>query len=572
MEFLKCESKFLPMKTKMLCIIQISLCIVLCNSKIQGQLRLTESQADQIFSQWNKSDIPGVSIAVVSNGKIIFRKGYGLSSLEYNIPSGPATVYQAASVSKQVTAFAVLLLESRGKLSLDDNLFKYIPEMPDYAKAITLKHLLYHTSGLRDYWELLSAAGWRYDDVITAGQVLDLICRQKGLTSRPGYEEVYTNTGYMLLAEVVSRTSGMSFADFARENIFRPLKMNHTVVLDDNEYVVKNAACSYHFTNGAYEKSLINNNVTGSTNLFTTVEDMALWALNLETPVIGTPEMIHKMTTSGTLDNGDPISYAMGLDTGPYRGLELAGHMGAEAGYRSFFGTFPDHKLTIIVFSNSAEAEPASLGLKVADLLLKDKFPPEETPGVPVDANVARIPDEYVGNTAVLSSFAGQYELRPGYIITITSEDGKLFAEGHEVPKSRLVRMSEREFTLPIMRAKLTFGGDDQSSVNKILLDLNGQQMIAPKMKDFDPSSVIADEFTGDFYSPELRTVYTFATKDKQLVVKQLRMEDLMMNATAGDQFSNGRTRLEFVRGNDKKITGFMFSSGRIRNIWFGKI
>jgi hypothetical protein len=123
-----------------------------------------------------------------------------------------------------------------------------------------------------------------------------------------------------------------------------------------------------------------------------------------------------------------------------------------------------------------------------------------------------------------------------------------------------------------MMRAKLTFAGDDATSVNKILLDLNGQQMIAPKMKDFDPSSVTADEFTGDFYSPELRTVYTFITKERQLVVKQLRMDDVVMNATAGDQFSYGKTRVEFVRGNDKKITGFMFSSGRIRNIWFGKI
>lgn len=559
------------MKTRVLCILQILL-MALCTPKVQSQSRLTESQADQIFSQWNKNDIPGVSLAVVSNGKVIFSKGYGLSNLEYNIPSVSSTVYQVASVSKQVTAFAVLLLESRGKLSLNDNLAKFIPEMPEYAKSITLKHLLYHTSGLRDYWELLSSAGWRYDDVITADQVLDLICRQKGLTSRPGYEEIYTNTGYALLAEVVSRVSGMSFAEFARENIFKPLKMNHTAVLDNNEAIVKNVACSYHLSDGVYKKSLLNNNVTGSTNLFTTVDDMSLWALNLEKPVVGSPEMIHKMTRRGTLDSGDSTNYAMGLDTGPYRGVMLVGHQGAEAGYRSFFAMFPAHKLTLIVFSNNAEADPAALGLEVADLVLKDKFPPEDISQITAKPATAQAQPDFAGNKNLLALCAGRYELRPGYVINITSEDEGLYAEAHEVPKSRLVRTSEKEFTLPMMRAKLTFAGDDPASVSRMLVELNGQQMVAPKLKPFEPSSVSTDELTGDFYSHELRTIYTFVTKDKQLVVKQLRMEDVKLQATAPDQFSIDKRRVEFVRGADNKITGFMFSSGRIRNIWFQKI
>lgn len=559
------------MKTKITCIMQIIILMALCSLKVQSQSRFTETQADQIFSQWNKADIPGVSISVVSDGKIIFRKGYGLSNLEYNVPSGPSTAYQVASVSKQVTAFAVLLLESKGKLSLNDNLSKYIPEMPDYAKSITLKHLLYHTGGLRDYWEVLSASGWRYDDVITRDQVLDLICRQKGLTSRPGYEEVYTNSGYMLLAEVVSRVSGMSFAAFASQNIFKPLKMNHTVVLDDNRSVVKNAACSYHLSDGGYKKSLVNNNVTGSTNLYTTVEDMGLWALNFTRPVIGNPQIMKKMTTRGTLDNGDSISYAMGLNTGPYRGLMLIGHVGAEAGYRSFFGMFPAQNLSITVLSNNAEADPTSLGLKVADLLLKDKFPPEDVSDGPAKP-VAQSQGEYAGDKSVLALCAGSYELRPGYIISITSEAEGLFAEGHEVPKSRLVRISEKEFSLPMMRAKLTFAGDDGTSVNKILLDLNGQQMVAPKLKEFDPSSVSTDEFTGDFYSPEFRSVWTFQTKEKQLVAKQLRMDEIVLKASGPDQFSIDKRRVEFVRGADKKVTGFMFSAGRIKNVWFSKI
>jgi len=560
------------MKTLKMLIVQFIFFFVLCISAVQGQSGITEIQADQIFSQWNKANIPGVSISVVNNGKIIFKKGYGLSNLEYNIPSAPSTVYNVASVSKQVTAFAVLLLESQGKLSLNDNLSKYIPEMPDYAKSITLKHLIYHTSGLRDYWELLSGAGWRYDDVITNDQVFELICSQKGLTSRPGYDEIYTNTGYVLLAEVVSRISGMSFAGFARENIFKPLKMNHTVILDDNENIVKNAAYSYHLTDGVYKKSLLNNNITGSTNLFTTVEDMGLWAINFEKPIVGSRELIRRMITRGTLDSGDSTNYATGLHTGPYRGTMLVGHTGAEAGFRSFYGMFPANKLTIIVFSNNAEADPTSLGLKVADILLKDKFPPEVVASVPAKPAVAQDPAEYSDNKSILALCAGRYELRPGYIITITSEEQGLFAEGHEVPKSRLVRISEKEFSLPMMNAKLTFSGDGGQSIDKLLVDLNGQQMVAPKLKEFDPSSVSADEFTGDFYSSELRTVYTFVTKEKQLVVHQIRKDDVLLKATAPDQFTVNKRRVEFVRGADKKITGFMFTSGRISNVWFGKI
>jgi hypothetical protein len=349
--------------------------------------------------------------------------------------------------------------------------------------------------------------------------------------------------------------------------------MNHTCIKDDNEDVVMNAACSYHLTDGIYKKSLINNNITGSTNLYTTVEDMSLWALNFQKPAVGSPEMIRKMMTRGRLDNGDTTNYAMGLDTGPYRGLMLIGHRGAEAGYRSFYGMFPGQNLAIIVFSNNAGADPASLGLKIADLLLKDIFPPEPSSDISAKpAAITSVPGEYKGNDSVLALFAGRYELRPGLIVTITSEEGGLYAEAHEVPKSRLVRMSEKEFTLPMMRAKLTFAGGDEISINKILLDMNGQQMVAPKLKDFDPASVTTPEFTGDFYSPELNTVYTLVTKEGQLIVKFQRMADVLMKPTAPDQFTIDKRRVEFVRDNDRKITGFMFSSGRINNIWFGKI
>jgi CubicO group peptidase (beta-lactamase class C family) len=566
---LKKHRIFIKMKTKILFSL-IMMLTLMFGTIVPGQ-KAAGTQINEIFSQWNKP-VPGLSVSVVSDGKVIFSKGYGLANLEYNIAAGPSTLYQVASVSKQVTAMSVLILENKGKLSLNDNLSKYFPEMPDYARGITLKHLIYHTSGLRDYWEVLEAAGWRYDDVITRDQVLEMVYRQKGLTSRPGYEEIYTNTGYMLLAEVVSKVSGMPFAEFVHENIFKPLKMNHSYILDDNEEIIKNAACSYHQADGMYKKSLLNNNVIGSTNLYTTVEDMSLWTLNLMKPVVGNNDMIKRMLTRGTLDNGDSTNYAMGLDTGPYKGLMLIGHRGAEAGYRSFFGMFPAQKLTIIVFSNSAEADPTALGLKVADLVLKDKFPPEQSAVTPKIEAGTQQKAEYSGNKSVLALFAGQYELRPGYIISVTCEEDGLYVEAHEVPKSRLERVSEKEFTLPLMNAKLTFSGNPDGSASNINLDLNGQQIIAPRLRDFDPATVNIGEYTGTFYSPELRTVYTFVPKDKELAVQHQRMADISFKPTSMEQFSIGKRRLDFVRDSDGKITGFMYSSGRIKNIWFMRV
>ncbi len=551
----------------------LALSILLPAAAATGQTSASEKQIDQIFSQWNNRTTPGASVAVIQNGSIVFKKGYGSANLEYNIPVNPSTVFQIASVSKQVTAFAVLLLESRGKLSLDDDVRKFIPEMPDFGKVITLRHLLFHTSGLREYWELLSMAGWRYDDVITREQVLKLIYRQKGLNFVPGSEHVYTNTGYLILAEVVSRVSGETFATFTRDNIFKPLKMNSTLFMDDREMIVPNLAQSYYLSADGYKKSLLNHSNTGSTNLLTSVEDMSKWIKNFEKPVIGDIRLIQKMDERGTLVTGDTIAYAPGQEVGPYKGLTLIGHRGAEAGYRSFLGRFPEQHFSIMVFSNNASIDPTDAGLKIADIYLKNNFVVEksETKATPVQPAVK----EYSGDISVLKKCVGEYELRPGYIISITSENNRLFAEGHEVPKSQLIRTSESEFLLPLMRASLTFAGDNESGINKLIVVLNGQQMVAPKIKAFDTTTVNPDEYTGDFYSPELGTVYAFASSDKQLVAKHSRLDDFPLTAVNRDQFSSDKrfcTRIEFIRNENNVITGCMITGGRVRNIHFEKI
>lgn len=551
----------------------VIICFVLIQAKIAlCQQPISMKQVDRIFADLNKTATPGASIAIVQNGKTVFKKGYGMASLEFNIPVNYSTVFQVASVSKQVTAFAVLLLENSGKLSLNDDVRKYLPEFPDYGRTITIKNLLFHTSGLRDYWDLLSMAGWRYDDVITKNQLLSMIYRQKGLNSMPGYEYIYSNTGYVILAEIVSKISGMSFSDFTHENIFKPLKMNNTLFLDDNEKVVRNFAESYNLSSGTYKKSRLNHSNTGSTNLLTTVEDMALWAANFEDPVVGSRDLIREMDTPGTLYSGDSLSYAMGQETGIYKGLRLIGHRGAECGYRSMIVRFPSQHLSIIIFANNGSVDPTALGLAVADIILKDKYVSDlqqiSLPALPTQ-------DEYTGEKEILKSYSGNYELRPGFIIYITLEDGNLFAEAHELPKSQLIRISHSEFTLPAVNAKLTFSDTGTADKNNLIVDLNGQQMTAIKIKEYDTSSANPDDFMGDFYSPELGTIYTFTSGGGQLFVTHPRIDEFSLIPTGPDQFSSDKSffnRVEFLRDSEKNVTGCMISAGRIRNINLIKI
>lgn len=531
-----------------------------------------EQQIDQIFAEWNKPQTPGASVAIVKDGRIIFKKGYGSANLEYDISNKPSTIFEIASVSKQFTAFDILLLENQGKLSLDDDVRKFIPELPVFGNAITLKHLLYHTSGIRDEIDLLCMAGWRFDDVITHEQIVNLACRQKGLNFTPGNEYRYTNTGYTLLAEVVSRVSGQSFADFTRDHIFKPLGMTSTLVYEDHEKIVRNRAYSYYSDSSGYKKNVLSSENVGSSSLLTTVEDLSLWAINFENPRVGSKNLIQKMNERGILNYGDTLSYALGQDVNHFQGLTIIHHAGAVAGYRSLLVRFPEQHFSVILLSNNASFDSQGTAIKIAEVYLKDKFiaeTPEETAPAPSGDQ------EYTGDPALISNFAGKYELRPEFIISVTYENEKLYIEAHEVPKTRLFQVSPAEFTLPEMNAILTFESDNTGEVNQIRIVLNGQQMAAQKMKTFDATTVNPVDYNGTFFSPELGTVYTFFAKNGQLIASHARLSDFVLTAVKPDQFSSDNRflkRIEFTRDDKNKVIGCVASGGRISNIKFEKI
>ena len=539
--------------------------------KLEPRGTTPEKLIDQLFTAWNSIESPGAAVAVEKDGKVIYKKGFGSAELEYNIPITPRTVFHIASVSKQFTCFSILLLEKQGKLSINDDIRKYLPEVPDFGKVITLNHLMHHMSGLRDQWELLAMAGWRLDDIITKDQILRIVSRQKELNFNPGDEYLYCNTGFTLLAEVVARVSGQTFPEFTRTHIFEPLKMTNTLFYDDCEKIVKNRAYSFYADSTGYKKSILNYSNAGATSLFTTAEDLCQWSRNFENPVVGDKDIINKMNLRGILNKGDTITYAMGQDIGIYKGLKIISHGGADAGYRSYFVRFPDQKFSVNVLSNLASFDPGGMAFQIADIYLKDKEvvtgPKKEETGSIVADEIKEVKIDH----DVLVSYCGQYEWQPGVLVTISIENDILFVSAPELPKTPLMAVTTTEFDVKAVPARVTFMLDS-GKVSKMKVKLEGGERIAMRMPDFDSTKINLSEYSGDFYSEELSTTYTMVVASGKLIARHFRTGDVMLTLTKPDQFSGNKWyfgRVVFTRDSNNKITGFNVSGGRVRNLHF---
>lgn len=368
---------------------------------------------------------PGVAIAVQHDGKLIYSKGFGYADLEQNSKITPTTIFHIASVSKQFTAFAIAMLADQGKLSLDDDIRKYLPEMHDFGTPITIRQLGHHTSGLRDQWSLLMMAGWRLDDVITYNHILKLVRKQTELNFKPGDEHLYSNTGFTLMAEIVHRVTKEPFSDWCKKNIFDPLGMKNTLFYDDHERVVENRAYSYHRGSVDYRKSVLSYANAGATSLFTTVEDLSLWAVNFEKMTVGNKNVMDMMEHRFVLNNGDTIDYAYGQVVRKYKGLNSMSHGGADAGYRSFFIRFPDQHYSISVFSNNASFPVGDLAFQLADLYLEKEFRPEpEKQNPPPNNNQANDPP-FDPKTVNLGEYTGTFyspELETTYELVVAND------------------------------------------------------------------------------------------------------------------------------------------------------
>ncbi len=385
------------------------------------------AKVDQVFAQWDKTISPGCALGIIEDGEMTYKRGYGMANLDYGIPISTSSVFYIGSVSKQFAAASVALLAAQDKLSLDDDIRQYLPEIPDYGTPINIRHLIHHVSGLRDFWTLVALAGLPTDNVYTDEDVLEFASRQKGLNFTPGEEYLYSNTNYLLLAMIVKRVSGQSLREYADANLFVPLGMDQTLFNDDHTRIVKNRVSGYApREGGGFALSMVNNDLVGQGGLWTTVEDLAHWDQNFYLADVGGSAFIEQLLTRGALTNGEELDYAFGLNVTEYEGKRMVTHGGAMGGYRAALTRFPDDRFSVALLCNLSTTNPSRLALRIADLYLFGKDPSDGSPPSPTTNAGDGVTEEQENPFALTeeerSTYAGDYfsdELRTTYRIAV---------------------------------------------------------------------------------------------------------------------------------------------------------
>jgi len=528
-------------------------------------------EVDKLFSNWAKNDSPGCAIAVVKDHEIVYNQGYGLANLEYGVPNTPDTIFHIASVSKHFTCMAVLLLEAQGKLSIEDDYRKYLPEMPDFGTLITVRHLMHHTNGIRDQWELLMHSGWRMDDVITTEDIRKLLEKQTDLNFPPGEQYLYSNSGFTLLALIVERVSGISLREFCQEHIFKPLNMNSTHFHDDHTMLVKNRSYSYSPDgSGGFKNAVLSYATVGATSLFTTVNDLAKWDANFYNPTVGDRALIDKLLTTTLLTTGKENKYALGLMIGTYRGLDIVEHSGGDAGFRTHYLRFPDQRFSVIIFCNLGTMNPGQLTRRVADLYLADQFTkPADIPAEPISLSIEEL-QQYAGT---------YYDSITQVAYTLELKDGKLQLALDK--PFEFVPLPDHKFQ---MKASPLYVIQFKETQDRLM----GRMILQPDSaaNSFDrvvpePDQVRnAEEFAGTYYSPELDVEYRIILKEGKPFVERRKYGITPLKHAFGDSFINDQSartgapftiNFHFKRDDSGKISGFELASGRIRSLKFIK-
>lgn len=400
----------------------------------------TNPEVDAIFSEWDTAESPGCALAVVKDGEIIYSRGYGIADLEHNIPIEPSTVFYTGSVSKQFVTMAILLIEEQGKLNLDDDIRKHFTDFPDYGYPITIRNLIHHTSGIRDYLTLWGLAGRDYLDHINKYEVYEMIKRQKELNFVPGDRYLYSNSCYFMLSELVEMVTGETLSEFASKNILEPLGMTNSHFHDDYMHLIPNRAFSYFKNDNGYSNVIMRFDQVGSGGLYSTVEDLYLWDQNFYNNKLGkgTPQLIEKMHEEGVLNNGESAGYAFALVNGEYRGLRTVSHSGALAGYRSVITRFPDENFSVIILANIPSVNPPRRANEVAEAYLGDKMDPiVEDQSSGSSNGEAQSEEDYSAIDVNEGDFVGRYyseELDVDYYIS-EREDGMYFSIGYQEPQ-----------------------------------------------------------------------------------------------------------------------------------------
>ncbi len=526
------------------------------------------AKVDKVFAQFDKPDSPGCALAVIKDSQIIYNRGYGMADLDHDIAIKPDTPFHVASVSKQFTAFSILMLAQQGKLSLDDKVQKYITELREFDQPITIRHLLHHTSGLRDQWNLLIMSGTRLgEDVVKDEDILDLVSRMKELNFKPGDQHLYCNTGYTLLAYIVKRVSGQSLREFAEANIFKPLGMTRTFFRDDHAVISKHQAFGYGpGPNGSFKLSVPNYDTVGASSLMTTVEDLAKWDQNFYDKKVGGDWVIEQMHIRGVLNDGEQISYARGLAVGTYKGLKLVEHSGGDAGYRSHLMRFPDQRFSVACLCNYGGTNPSFSARQIADVYLAKEF---ATP--PPKPATTSTPAITLSESELNAKVGAYWDAKLEEVGRISLKDGKLQLS---VPGANVVLIPRdaNHFRAEGAPIEIVFASTAQGFPSTMTLNIEGRSP-STYTATLPADTSKLSEYEGAYYSEEIDSTYRITVNDGKLVVTRKKAGPIPLTPAFRDAFSSlsilGTFR--FTRDAQHRVNGFRLSAGRIRNFRFVK-
>lgn len=553
-----------------------------------AQTRTITEKVDDLFAEWNKEDAPGCVIAVVKSGKVIYTQNYGMANLEHDIPLSSKSVFRIASTSKQFTAAAVLLLAQKGKLSLDDDIRKYFPELKNYGKKIKVRHLIHHTSGIRDYLELAALKGYEDYEMYTKEDVLNWLSRQEGLNFDPNEEYLYSNSGYFLLGQLVERVSGKSLRDFAAKEIFEPLEMYDTHFHDDHTEIVKNRASGYlPKEDGGFAISMTNLELVGDGGVFTTLDDLVKWDENSYFSAIGRSDFNYVMEERGVLNNGDTLNYAFGLDISDYKGIKMVSHGGAFVGFRAEMLRFPSQGFSVICLSNLGTFDPTEKALAIADLYLSRALslekPEKETPTASDETATSTDSIAVADDTPIITApltqedsleqYVGTYEIKGAFVIHVNRDRDLLSWELVGQGTYDLQPNEEKEATFYMIEApvSVTFSKIKDGKSFVATIDQGGSTMVADRRESVYITAEVLESYTGDYYSNELETMYSISRKGEDLYCGIKGKEAIKMGTLNMDEFTFNFGKLVFKRDPIEAVAGFELSLGRTKGLKFVK-
>ena len=530
-----------------------------------------EQRINSLFGEFNDAT-PGVAIAVIRDGEVVLKKSYGCMDIERREPISSSTIFSLASVSKQFTAFAVMLLESEGKLDLDDDVRTYLPELPKYGKPISLRQMANHTSGIRSQLQMLGMKGLNPSDPITEEMVHRIIFRQRELNFPPGEEFNYSNSGYVLLAEVVTRVSGMPFAEYVQRRILQPLEMDDSFVVQDAHEPVENLAIAYNFERGTYVAVPTNDSVVGSTGLFTSIEDLAKWVQNFDDPVVGTKEIFNEMSRMGVLNDGTKCEYGLGQFIGKHRNEAMIFHAGADSGFVAFVVRFPKRSLSVMLLGNCSSIDAQRMSLQIAESFLP---PPPESDLSRANADEAAKPIEVAPQQ--LEKFVGEYlDPRNHIARSIAIKKNSLIYARPEQNGRETVLMPLKERVFGFKGAtdvKVVFGRSESKRTMDIIVDKKVVEHYVEHSFS-KPTTAELKGFSGRYFSDELEATYVVDEREGKLFVAVPRIGRIPLEAIEADGFCTQGypfNYLKFSRGENGTVQGFRVSSGRAKNILFKK-